>query len=110
MTSKTEDGATMIANQRANPEVRVNEGPMSVSVGSRGELVLSSPTGREKRGLHVKAMLSLDEVLAWLPEMTMQARKFAAGKAQQKLTEDLSAEGYTVTTYPQVKITPRRDS
>lgn len=106
MTSKTEGGATMIATQRAKQDVIVNEGTMRVSLGPRGELVLSSPTGGE-RGLDVKAMISLDEILAWLPEMTAQARKSAAAKARQELTESLRQEGHIVTTSPRVKISPR---
>lgn len=105
MTSKTEKGATMTAHQRAKRDVLVNEGPMHVSLGTRGELVLSTPTGGE-RGLDVKATISLDEILAWLPEMTAQARKSAAAKARQELTESLRQEGYIVTTSPRVKISP----
>jgi hypothetical protein len=105
MTSKTEGGVTMTANQRAKPDVRVNEGPMHVSIGSRGELILTSSTGRE-RGLDVKTVITLDEVLAWLPDMTEKSRAFAAGKAVQKLTEDLRNEGYIVTTRPRVRISP----
>lgn len=106
MTSKTDGGVTMVATQRAKRDVIVNEGPMRVSLGTRGELILSSPTGGE-RGLDVKAMISLDEVLAWLPEMTAQARKAASAKARQELTEALRQEGYVVTTSPRVKISPR---
>lgn len=84
----------------------LNEGHMHVCVGSRGELILSTSTGKE-RGHDLKAIITLDEVLAWLPEMTEKARFSAAGNAVQKLTEDIWQEGYIFTTNPRVRILTR---
>ncbi|QBX35900.1 hypothetical protein E4191_15295 [Paracoccus liaowanqingii] len=97
----------MIATQRSKPDFEVNNGPMSVAVHPNGDLVLSGLTGGE-RGLRIKASVSLDEVLAWLPEMIAKARNHTGGKAKQELTEALRQEGYIVTTSPRVKISPLR--
>lgn len=107
MDSKTENGVIVTASQRMNRDMPVGVGSTIICTGSMGELILSSSVGDE-RATEVRAAISLDEVLAWLPEMTEKARRHAAGKARQKLTEDAFKEGYTITTHPRVKITPHR--
>lgn len=106
MNSKTDKGVIVTATQRENTEAEIRVGTTIVGTGNMGELSLSSSVGDE-RGIRVRATISLDEVLAWLPEMTEKARAFAAAKARQELTEDIRKEGYHVTTSNGVKLLRR---
>ena len=94
------------ARQRVHRDTEIPVKGMTITVGTTGELVLACSVGDE-RGMFVVTSITLDELLAWLPEMTAKAKKFSASKAEQRLVEDLRQEGILVTTYPRLKVTNR---
>ena len=99
---KTEKGISVAARQRVNRDTEIPVKGMSISVGSAGELVLGCSVGDE-RGMFVVTSVTLNEVLAWLPEMSAKAHKFSASKAEQRLVEDLrQAVSYTHLTLPTI--------
>lgn len=103
MDSKTNIGVAVTAHQRVNADEEITVRGTTIGTGSMGELVISCSAGDE-HGMKFKATVSLDEVLAWLPEMTEKARSHAAAKTTQQLTEDLRQEGILIATYPQLKV------
>lgn len=104
MTIKTENGMHVAARQRVHRDTEIPVKGMTITVGTTGELVLACSVGDE-RGMFVVTSITLDELLAWLPEMTAKAQKFSASKAEQRLVEALRQEGILVTTSPRLKVT-----
>lgn len=89
MSSKTQDGVKVTAHQRADEGTPVWAVMTQITTGKSGELILSSSVGKDS-GRCVHVSISLDEILAWLPEMTDQARKFAVDNAERKLRFELA--------------------
>lgn len=103
---KTERGMSVTARQRVHRDTEIPVKGITISVGATGELVMGCSVGDE-RGMFVVTSITLNELLAWLPEMAAKAQQFSASKAKQKLVEDLRQEGVLVTTSPRLKVTTR---
>lgn len=81
--SKTPDGLHVFASQRYDTEQPVRVEYATLSAARSGSLVIEASVGNN-RGTHVKAIVRLEELLAWLPELADLAQKHAVEKAAQE--------------------------
>jgi len=74
--SKTPNGIAILAMQRENQNKAVRVKTATVSAAT-GRLIVTGSIG-DDRGITVVAQISLEEILAWLPDLTQQAKETAA--------------------------------